>query len=85
MCALSRYGCTDGWVFLNLIEIDIMNVKEIQKMVRDLGLKPGKLKKTELVRLIQKEEKNDECYATTAVTSCRQEDCLWLADCLKAQ
>ena len=34
-----------------------MNVKDIQKMVRDLGLKPAKLKKTELIRLIQKEEK----------------------------
>ena len=61
-----------------------MNVKDIQKMVRNMGLKPGKLKKVELVRLIQKEEKNDECFATSLVTSCGQDDCLWRTDCIKA-
>ncbi|MCU7835573.1 MAG: SAP domain-containing protein [gamma proteobacterium symbiont of Taylorina sp.] len=61
-----------------------MNVKDIQKMVRDLGLKPAKLKKTELIRLIQKEEENDECYASSMANSCGQDDCLWRADCLKA-
>ena len=61
-----------------------MNVKEIQKMIRALGLKPAKLKKFELIRLIQNEEKNDECYATSTVTSCAQDNCLWRTDCLKA-
>ena len=61
-----------------------MNVKEIQKMARDLGLKTTKLKKAEMILMIQKEEKNDECYGTSKVTSCGQDDCLWRADCVKA-
>ncbi len=61
-----------------------MKVKDIQIMVKRLGLKPGKLNKTKLIHLIQKEENNDECYATSVVKSCAQDDCLWRSDCLKA-
>ena len=74
----------DTFYFKKLIEINIMNVKEIQKIVRGLGLKPAKLKKVGLIHLIQKEEDNNECYATSAVLSCGQDDCLWRTDCLKA-
>lgn len=61
-----------------------MKVKDIQNMARAMGLKPGKLNKTRLIHTIQKQEKNDECYATSAVNSCGQDDCLWRSDCLKA-
>lgn len=61
-----------------------MIVKDIQIMAKKLGLKPGKLNKAKLIHLIQKEENNDECYATSAVKTCGQDDCLWRSDCLKA-
>ena len=61
-----------------------MNVKEIQKIARSMKLKPGKLNKTNLIRLIQTEESNDVCYATALSATCGQDTCLWRADCLKA-
>lgn len=61
-----------------------MKVKDIQTIAKSMGLKPGKLKKSDLIHLIQKQENNNECYATSAVTSCGQENCLWRPDCLKA-
>ena len=45
-------------------------MKDIQNIARTMKLKPGKLNKAQLIHLIQKTEKNDECYATPAVTSC---------------
>lgn len=61
-----------------------MKVKDIQIIARSMLLKPAKLNKTSLIRLIQKEEGNNECYATPEVTLCGQDDCLWRSDCLKA-
>ncbi len=61
-----------------------MKMKDIQNIARTMKLKPGKLNKAQLIHLIQKTEKNDECYATPAVTSCEQNDCLWRSDCIKA-
>ena len=46
-----------------------MNIKDIQSIARSMNLKPGKLKKTDLIRLIQKEEGNNVCYASSAVSS----------------
>ena len=61
-----------------------MNIKDIQSIARSMNLKPGKLKKTDLIHLIQKEEGNNVCYASSVVSSCGQETCLWRTDCLKA-
>jgi hypothetical protein len=61
-----------------------MKVKDIQIMVRKLGLKPARLKKATLIHLIQNEEGNNECYETSAVTTCGQDKCLWRSDCLKS-
>ncbi|MDX2506445.1 MAG: SAP domain-containing protein [Gammaproteobacteria bacterium] len=61
-----------------------MIVKEIQSIARSMGLKTAKLNKTQLVRLIQKTEANDECFATPTVLTCGQDDCIWRVDCKKA-
>ena len=60
-----------------------MKVKDIQAIAKKLGIKPGKLKKTDLIRTIQVEEGNYQCYATEGVFSCGQMNCLWREDCLK--
>ena len=49
-----------------------MKIKDIKSIARTMKLKPGKLNKAQLIHLIQKTEKNDECYATPAVTSGEQ-------------
>ena len=58
-----------------------MTVKEIQAIVKKMGLKAGKMKKVDLVRMIQAAEGNTLCFQTGAVSTCGQENCLWLSDC----
>lgn len=59
-----------------------MNMAEIRKIAKKVGIKPGKLNKTKLVRAIQTEEGNEVCFAT-GDESCEQLDCCWREDCLK--
>jgi hypothetical protein len=58
-----------------------MKVDEIREIARTRGLKPGKLKKAELVRAIQDKEGNMACYETGKAGECSQEQCLWREDC----
>ena len=58
-----------------------MTVKEIQGIAEKMGLKASKMKKAELVRMIQKTENNTPCFQTGAASSCGQENCMWLSDC----
>ena len=58
-----------------------MTVKEIQGVAKKMGLKAGKTKKAELIRMIQKAENNTPCFQTSTASSCGQENCLWLSDC----
>ncbi|MBF0266511.1 MAG: SAP domain-containing protein [Gammaproteobacteria bacterium] len=61
-----------------------MKMDDIKKIAKDMGLKIAKLKKNDLVRMIQEAEENIPCFATPAVTSCGQDSCLWRDDCIKA-
>ena len=58
-----------------------MTVKEIQGIAEKMGLKASKMKKAELVRMIQKTEENTPCFRTGLASSCGQENCMWLSDC----
>jgi hypothetical protein len=58
-----------------------MTVKEIQGIAKEMGLKSGKMKKAELVRMIQNAEGNNICFQTGAASFCGQENCLWFSDC----
>jgi hypothetical protein len=60
-----------------------MKVAEIKSRAKDLGIKPGKMKKGELIRTIQSSEGNIACFES-GNTACDQFDCLWRADCLGA-
>ena len=59
-----------------------MNIKEIQAIAKNIGIKPQKLKKADLIHLIQKEEGNFDCFATASIGICDQVNCLWRIDCL---
>ena len=63
---------------------ETMQVEEIRTIARDRGLKPGKLKKLELVRFLQQEEGNPQCFATAYAGVCDQSACLWRKDCFAA-
>ena len=59
-----------------------MKVKELQKMAKELGVKPAGLRKGELIKSIQRTEGNFDCFGT-AMDYCDQVDCLFREDCLK--
>lgn len=58
-----------------------MNMKEIRERAKQLGVKPGKMAKADLVRSIQSTEGNSACFKT-GKESCDQSDCCWREDCL---
>lgn len=62
-----------------------MKMQDIREMAAKLGLKPGKLAKLELIRTIQRQEGNTDCFGSAAADSCGQLGCLWREDCLGAK
>lgn len=60
-----------------------MNMNEIKHIARSRGLKPGQLKKVDLIRAIQEQEGNESCFRTDRADGCDQLQCLWRTDCLR--
>lgn len=58
-----------------------MNVQEIRQIAAQIGVKPGKMDKTRLVKTIQRQEGNFDCFATASNCECDQGGCLWRKDC----
>lgn len=58
-----------------------MNMNQVKLVAKERGVKPGKMKKEELVRAIQLSEDNPTCFNTNFSLACGQEDCLWRGDC----
>lgn len=61
-----------------------MNLHEIREIARIRGLKPRNLNKRELIRSIQLNEGNFDCFATAHGGYCDQDGCLWRKDCYSA-
>lgn len=59
-----------------------MKMQEIRDLARERGVKPGKLNKVKLVKQLQLNEGNFDCFATNHTGDCDQVRCLWRADCL---
>ena len=60
-----------------------MKISVVRDAAKSRGMKIGKMNKTELVKAIQREEGNRDCFATPYVRECNQLNCLWREDCLK--
>ena len=60
-----------------------MKVQEIKQIAVKMGIKPGKMKKAELIRTIQTTEGNHPCFQT-ADNNCDQTACCWRSDCITA-
>ncbi|PLY03519.1 MAG: SAP domain-containing protein [Desulfuromonas sp.] len=58
-----------------------MKMTEIRVVALDRGVKPGRLKKADLIREIQKAENNPQCFLTGMAEHCGQLSCLWREDC----
>jgi len=59
-----------------------MRFQDIQKMAKGMDIKTYRMKKTDMIRGIQRAENNIECYGTQRIVSCQEERCLWRSDCL---
>jgi hypothetical protein len=59
-----------------------MKLQEVKNIAKKMGIKAGSMKKTELIRAIQKAEGNVECFGTGRAEECGQMNCLWREDCL---
>ncbi len=54
---------------------------EIRERAKSLGLQPGRMRKADLIRAIQRAEGHFDCFGT-ASGFCDQQDCAWRKDCL---
>lgn len=59
-----------------------MKLEQIKEIAKQHDIKPGKLKKAELVQAIQLAEGNDVCFETGRAAGCGQVECLWRTDCV---
>jgi hypothetical protein len=58
-----------------------MKMDEIKEIAKKHGIKPGKMKKADLIRAIQQAEGNEACFETGKADVCGQDSCLWRGDC----
>lgn len=60
-----------------------MTLREVKTIAKKGNLKVANMKKTEIIRAIQRDEGNNDCFATGIANECEQSNCLWRQDCLK--
>lgn len=59
-----------------------MKLEEIRAIAKSHSIKPEKLSKAELIKKIQFNEGNFECFGTAYGGECDQYGCLWRNDCI---
>src|SRR4030067_3332519 len=55
---------------------DDMKVQQIREIARSKGLQPGKAEKAELIKTIQRQEGNFDCFSAAQARICDQIGCL---------
>jgi hypothetical protein len=63
---------------------EIMKIQRVREIARERGLQPGKAEKEELIKAIQRQEGNFDCFATAYDGMCDQTGCRWREDCFAA-
>jgi hypothetical protein len=61
-----------------------MKIEEIRGIAKSHSISPGKLSKTELIKSIQINEGNFDCFSTAYGGECDQGGCSWRDDCSAA-
>ncbi len=61
-----------------------MKIQRVREIARERGLQPGKAEKEELIKAIQRQEGNFDCFATAFDGMCDQTGCQWREDCFAA-
>ncbi len=58
-----------------------MKLDDVKKIAKDRGILGKNMKKAEIIRAIQRDEGNCDCYNTNTSDTCGQFSCLWRDDC----
>jgi hypothetical protein len=58
-----------------------MTMSQVKQKAKSLGVKPGKMKKAELIHSIQKAEGYTPCFGSSS-GNCPYIDCCFMPDCL---
>lgn len=61
-----------------------MKLEQLRGIAKSRGIHPGRLSKTELVKSIQMQEGDFDCFATAYGGECDQAGCSWREDCFEA-
>ena len=59
-----------------------LKINQIKKKAESFGIKPGKMKKADLIHAIQIAEGNTPCFGRSN-GQCSNYDCCFMKDCLK--
>jgi len=60
-----------------------MKMSEIRKIALAQGIQPKRLNKAALVKSIQLNEGNFDCFGSATAGVCDQVNCAWNEDCIK--
>jgi hypothetical protein len=58
-----------------------MKLDDVKKIAKDQGIPIRNMKKVDLIRAIQRNEGNSDCYNSESSDTCGQFSCLWRDDC----
>ena len=61
-----------------------MKMEDVRSIAKSHSIKTNHLSKADLIRTIQAEEGNFDCFATAYDGVCDQVNCLWREDCFEA-
>lgn len=59
-----------------------MHIQTLRSIAKERGIKAGRMAKVEIIRTIQREEGNFDCFGTAVDGFCDQGACSWREDCL---
>ncbi len=58
-----------------------MKMQEVRTLAKQWGVKTARVTKGEMIRQIQRAERNFPCFGTAIAGVCDQQDCLWRKEC----
>jgi len=59
-----------------------MAMREVRTKAQQLGIRPSRMRKADLIRTIQTTEGNTPCFGSSA-GHCAYTDCCFIGDCLR--
>ena len=60
----------------------VMKMQDVKEIAKKRGMKTASMKKADIIRAIQQDEGNSDCYNTGNAEHCGQAECLWKNDCI---